>query len=58
LPASAALDEAVAAVRADLAKCDAVLIAGGHMAVLRNRIRLFGLDAALTAKSLVGTASA
>ncbi|GMV40275.1 MAG: hypothetical protein AMXMBFR64_19910 [Myxococcales bacterium] len=37
-----------------LSECDAVAIAGGHVASLINRIRLFGLTSLLAAKPLVG----
>jgi hypothetical protein len=30
-----------------LSKCSAVAIAGGHVAILLNRLRLFGLEQAL-----------
>ncbi len=36
-----------------LAGCDAVLIAGGHVGVLRNRIAFFGLDAELGQKPII-----
>lgn len=36
-----------------LAPCDCIFISGGHVAVLLNRIRLFGLESMLATKSIV-----
>lgn len=41
-------------ISAILGDCEAVAIAGGHVASLINRIRLFGLTSLLAAKPLVG----
>lgn len=53
VPFSEALAREKERVQSDLAGCAAVLVAGGHAAVLRNRIRLLGLDAELRRHVLV-----
>ena len=37
-----------------LARCDALVVAGGHVAVLLNRMRLFGVPELLGAKPIIG----
>lgn len=53
VPDSAALDEERAAVAQQLAAVSQVLIAGGHVAVLRNRMRMLGVDALLDDKEVI-----
>jgi len=49
----AAVAEARARVADDVADCVAVLVAGGHVVVLLNRLRLLGLDTILTSRPVV-----
>jgi len=53
LTSSAALGRQREAVRAELASSDAVLIAGGHVAVLLGRMRLLDVAGLLAGKSLI-----
>ncbi len=48
------LGQHVAAIREELEQCDTVLITGGNVVVLINRLRLFGLGHMLRAKHVVG----
>jgi hypothetical protein len=48
------LAENVAAVKDELARCDTVLITGGHVVVLLNRLNLFGFDSLLSNKNIIG----
>jgi len=41
-------------LRSELASCSALMIAGGHVAILLNRLRLFGVTELLTEQALVG----
>ena len=49
----AAVMEARARVADDVAECAAVLVAGGHVVVLLNRLRLLGLDTILASRPVV-----
>jgi hypothetical protein len=40
-------------IAAELNDCEAVVIEGGHVALLYNRLRLFGLDELLTGRTLI-----
>lgn len=48
-----AVQEVRAAILETLAGCRALLIAGGHVGVLRNRMSFFGLDQALREKPII-----
>ncbi|MGQ0836696.1 MAG: Type 1 glutamine amidotransferase-like domain-containing protein [Gammaproteobacteria bacterium] len=48
-----AVADALARIRSDIARAKAVLIAGGHVAVLVNRLRLFGGASLLQGKPVV-----
>lgn len=48
------LAESVAELKEELASCQAVLITGGNVVVLMNRLRLFGCDSLLRDKNIVG----
>lgn len=48
------LAESVAKLEEDLASCQTVLITGGNVVVLMNRLRLFGFDSLLKDKNIVG----
>lgn len=48
------LAESVARLEEDLARCQTVLITGGNVVVLMNRLRLFGFDSLLKDKNIVG----
>jgi hypothetical protein len=48
------LAETVAALKEELARCDTVLITGGHVVVLINRLSLFGFDSLLLNKNIIG----
>lgn len=50
---SALLAEHAAAINQTLAECDIVLITGGNVIVLLNRLRLFGVDRLLSDKHLI-----
>ncbi len=41
------------AVQEELARCETVLITGGNVVVLINRLRLFGMDVSLQSKNLI-----
>ena len=53
LPVSEVLLEEQAAIQTQLNRVACVLIAGGHVAVLRNRMRLLGLDNLLVDKHVI-----
>ena len=50
---SPALAENIAAIRKTLDECPTVLITGGNIIVLLNRLRLFGVDRLLSGKHLI-----
>jgi len=48
------LADHVTALKEELARCDTVLITGGHVVVLLNRLNLFGFDSLLSNKNIIG----
>lgn len=48
------LADNVAALKAQMSQCETVLITGGNVVVLMNRLRLFGFDSLLRDKNIMG----
>jgi hypothetical protein len=48
------LADNVAAIKEELSRCDTVLITGGNVVVLMNRLSLFGFSSLLSGKNIIG----